>query len=108
MNQTDKQLTQKAKQLARKECANLMDGICIDYDKPCFLINPKNDSIHDGIHLAPSFHTPNIYIFSVFVKIYTLFLYIYRVFQFMRFLLSFLPDHLYLAKWRGFNPSIVL
>ena len=48
MNQTDKQLTQKAKQLARKECANLIDGICIDYDKPCFLINPKYDSIHDG------------------------------------------------------------
>ena len=48
MNQTDKQLTQKAKQLARKECANLMDGICIDYDKPCFLINPRYDPIHDG------------------------------------------------------------
>ena len=48
MNQTDKQLTQKAKQLARKECANLMDGTCIEYDEPCFLISPKYDSIHDG------------------------------------------------------------
>ena len=48
MNQTDKQLTEKAKQLARKECANLIDGTCIDYDKPCFLISPKYDSIHDG------------------------------------------------------------
>ena len=49
MNQTDKQLTQKAKQLARKECANLMDGTCVEYDEPCFLISPKYDSIHDGV-----------------------------------------------------------
>ncbi len=41
-------LIRKAKQLAKNECANLIDGICIDYDKPCFLISPKYDSIHDG------------------------------------------------------------
>lgn len=48
MKALDKKLNQKAKQLARKECANLIDGDCIDYDKPCFLISPKYDSIHDG------------------------------------------------------------
>lgn len=48
MNETDKQLIRRAKQLAHKECCNLFDGFCVDYDHPCFLVNTRYPSIHEG------------------------------------------------------------
>lgn len=47
-NNIDKQLIRQARTLAHKECANYQDGICIPEDRPCYVINQRYSSVHDG------------------------------------------------------------
>lgn len=48
MNETDKHLIKRMKQLARKECANCYDSFCVQDDCPCHLISSRYPSIRDG------------------------------------------------------------
>lgn len=43
-----KEIIRSAKQLAKKECANWYDDICLMTDRPCRVINPAYSSVHDG------------------------------------------------------------
>ena len=44
----DQQLIRQIRQLAKKECANYADGLCIPEDRPCHVIHPAYEKIHDG------------------------------------------------------------
>lgn len=44
----DKEIIRSGKQLAKKECANWYDDICLMTDRPCRVINPAYSSVHDG------------------------------------------------------------
>ena len=46
---TEKQIIKSIKALARGECANYQNGMCLETDRRCHLINPRYDSIRDGI-----------------------------------------------------------
>ena len=48
MNTPEKHILRSIKQLAQKECANYFDGICLPADKPCHVLNPAYQTIHDG------------------------------------------------------------
>lgn len=48
MNTIDKQLMRQVKALARRECANYQDGICLPEDRPCHVLHPVYTKIHDG------------------------------------------------------------
>lgn len=48
MNTLDKQILRSVKQLARNECANYFNGSCLLEDRPCHVINPAYQTIHDG------------------------------------------------------------
>lgn len=48
MNTLDKQVLRSVKQLARNECANYFNGSCLLEDRPCHVINPAYQTIHDG------------------------------------------------------------
>ena len=46
---TEKQIIKSIKALARGECANYQNGMCLETDQRCHLINPRYDSIRDGM-----------------------------------------------------------
>lgn len=46
---TEKQILKSIKALAAGECANYHGGFCAETDRRCHLINPKYDSIRDGM-----------------------------------------------------------
>lgn len=46
---TEKQILKSIKALAAGECANYHGGFCAETDQRCHLINPKYDSIRDGM-----------------------------------------------------------
>ena len=46
---TDKQILKSIKALARGECANYAYGYCLLTDKGCPLVNPDDESVHEGI-----------------------------------------------------------
>lgn len=48
MNETNKHLIRRVKQLAHKECCNFFDGFCAEFDRSCFLVNSRYPFIHDG------------------------------------------------------------
>ena len=48
MNQIENQIMRSIRQLARKECANYDNGICLPEDRPCHVISPAYPTIHDG------------------------------------------------------------
>ena len=48
MNTLDKQILRSIKQLARNECANYFNGYCLPEDRPCHVVNPAYQTIHDG------------------------------------------------------------
>lgn len=49
MNIPEKQILCSVKQLAQKECANNFNGVCLPMDRPCYVINPAYQKIHDGV-----------------------------------------------------------
>ena len=49
MNIPEKQILRSVKQLAQKECANYFNGVCLLTDRPCHVINPAYQKIHDGV-----------------------------------------------------------
>ena len=48
MSQQDTEIMRSVKQLAKKECANYIDGFCLPADRPCHVLNPAYKTIHDG------------------------------------------------------------
>ena len=44
----DQQLLRQVRQLARKECANCADGLCLPEDGRCHVVLPAYARIHDG------------------------------------------------------------
>lgn len=48
MMKQDKEIIRDVRKLATKECANWCDGSCILEDRPCHVINPAYNSVHDG------------------------------------------------------------
>ena len=46
---TEKQIIKSIKALARGECANYQNGMCLETDQRCHLINPRYNSIRDGM-----------------------------------------------------------
>ena len=48
MSRYDYQVIRDIRHVARKECANYADGICLPENVPCHVINPAYRTIHDG------------------------------------------------------------
>lgn len=48
MSQQDTHIMRSIKQLARKECANYTNGFCLPANRPCHVLNPAYNTIHDG------------------------------------------------------------
>ena len=44
----EKELQRAIKNLAKAECANYQNKLCLLTDEPCHIINPDYDSVHDG------------------------------------------------------------
>ena len=48
MSQQDNYIMRSVKQLAQKECANCVNGLCVYEDRPCHVLNAAYKTIHDG------------------------------------------------------------
>ena len=48
MMKQDKEIIRDVRKLATKECANYDNGCCLPEDRPCHVINPSYNSVHDG------------------------------------------------------------
>ena len=44
----EKELLRCIRNLAKAECANYQNKLCLLTDEPCHIINPHYDSVHDG------------------------------------------------------------
>ena len=44
----EKELQRAIKNLAKAECANYQNKLCLLTDEPCHIINPDYNSVHDG------------------------------------------------------------